>query len=123
MTETRRQVNKTAKAVAQKAEEVADTAMAKAESVKDVAAAKTNEAIGVAAEKAGEAMHAAADKAAEVSVQAQKATQETIDKMPEPMAQFVDRVMAAARQRPIPFAIGAFFALMMVRRLLFGRRS
>ncbi len=134
MTNTRKTAAEMAGTAKAKAEAVKDVAAAKADEAMNVAAAKTGEAmnvavakadevIGVAADKAGEAMHAAAGKAAEVSVQAQKAAQDTIDKMPEPVAQFVQRVMAAARERPVPFAIGTFVALMLLRRLLFGRRS
>jgi len=74
-------------------------------------------------EKAGEVRAAAKDKTADVTEQVQATARKTMDGLPEPVAQRVRDVVAAIRQRPVPFAVGAFVSIVVLRWIVRGRRS
>jgi len=104
---TRRELSDTAAALAHKAD-VPARVKEKAVAVKDVAAAK-----------AEEVKHTAAD----MTEQAQETVRRTMDGLPQPVAQRVRDLVAAIRQRPVPFAVGAVVSIVVLRWVVRGRRS
>ena len=57
-------------------------------------------------------------KAAEMASQAERLIHQALDKLPPPVAQRIEPLIATARQRPLPAAAVAVVALLVLRRLL-----
>jgi hypothetical protein len=107
---TRQQLGDTVEALARKAD-VPARAKEKAAEVRDTAKAKAAVAKDAVMAKADQAMHAASD-----------ASEHAVDKLPQPVAQRANRVIAAIRQRPAVFVAGAIVSIVLLRRVVFRKR-
>jgi hypothetical protein len=61
-------------------------------------------------------------KASEVARQAERLIYQTLEKLPPPVAARIEPLVVAARQRPLAAAAVAVGMLLMLRRLLCGKR-
>lgn len=61
-------------------------------------------------------------KAAEMASQAERLIHQALEKLPPPVAQRIEPLIATARQRPLPAAVVAVAVLLVLRRLLRSNR-
>jgi hypothetical protein len=61
-------------------------------------------------------------RAGEVALRAERLIHQALEKLPPPVAERIEPLIAAARQRPLPAAAVAVAVLLVLRRMLRGNR-
>jgi F0F1-type ATP synthase membrane subunit b/b' len=115
---TRRELSDTAEALAHKAN-VPARAREKASEVRAAAKEKAVVVKEVAAATAEEAKHIAED----VAGQTQETARKAMDGLPPELVRRLREFAEAIRERPVPFVVGAVIAVIVLRRVVRGRRS
>ncbi|HEX8761402.1 MAG TPA: DUF3618 domain-containing protein [Pseudonocardiaceae bacterium] len=110
---TRKQLGDTAEALAHKAD-VPARVKDKVHDTKQTVQVKAEQAT----QRLRESTPALQAKAAEMTSQAERQMRQALDKLPPPVAQRIEPLIATARQRPLPAAAVAVVALLVLRRLL-----
>lgn len=116
--ETRQKLGDTVDALARKAD-VSGRVKQKATEALDTTKAKAAVAKQTVTAKADQAVHAAQVKAADVTAQAQQ----TVDKLPEPVARRASGILAGIRQRPGMFLAGMIVTIAVLRRVAMRKRT
>ncbi|MDQ4010144.1 MAG: DUF3618 domain-containing protein [Actinomycetota bacterium] len=114
---TREQLGDTVEALAHKAD-VPARVKDKVHDTKETAQVKAEEVI----QQVLEGTEPLQAKAGEMALQAQRLIHQALEKLPPPVAERIEPLIATARQRPLPAAAVAVAVLLVLRRLLRGKR-
>jgi predicted RNA-binding protein Jag len=114
---TRAQLGETVEALAHKVD-VPARVKDKVHDTKQTVQAKAEQAT----QRLQESTPALQAKAGEMASQAQRLIHQTLDKLPPPVAQRIEPLIATARQQPLPAAAVAVAVLLVLRRLLRSNR-